>query len=281
MSAKGMMCRAALVFLVLGRLACPPTVRAEGTSPDRKPVVSAIPQGSEVTPPSPNACASKYDQFYRAEPGVYAYWALCESGPQSTDPRLYLAVRFRFRAHCACNGRCPRHSSVAILLITRNATVCFGGKFFAYQLFITNGGIDMAAAKALISSRAWTPVQVAMDYAPTFITPPVGGVYVSTQQLYRTFYIEPFIKTYSDMATRMPILHHRSAVPALATGLKAAKVTAVRYANGFGGIDADCEDWRGGNPCTLELGTKSNSQTVSTDNRLDTFCLSGCFSKPQ
>jgi hypothetical protein len=27
-----------------------------------------------------NACQSNYDQFYGAEPGVYAYWALCESG---------------------------------------------------------------------------------------------------------------------------------------------------------------------------------------------------------
>ncbi|MDT7817209.1 MAG: Concanavalin A-like lectin/glucanase superfamily, partial [Acidobacteriaceae bacterium] len=40
----------------------------------------SIPQDSGFTPPSPNACQSDYDQFYIAEPGVYAYWALCEAG---------------------------------------------------------------------------------------------------------------------------------------------------------------------------------------------------------
>jgi hypothetical protein len=33
-----------------------------------------------LTVPLPNACKSNYDQFYGSEPGVYAYWALCESG---------------------------------------------------------------------------------------------------------------------------------------------------------------------------------------------------------
>ena len=39
-----------------------------------------IPAGTVFTPPPVNACQSKYDQFYLAEPGVYAYWALCEGG---------------------------------------------------------------------------------------------------------------------------------------------------------------------------------------------------------
>jgi hypothetical protein len=30
--------------------------------------------------PPANACQSKYDQFYESEPGVYAFWALCETG---------------------------------------------------------------------------------------------------------------------------------------------------------------------------------------------------------
>lgn len=42
-----------------------------------------IPPDSSFTPPSPNACQSDYDQFYIAEPGVYAYWALCEVGSNS------------------------------------------------------------------------------------------------------------------------------------------------------------------------------------------------------
>ena len=39
-----------------------------------------IPPGSSFAPPPPNACQSNYDQFYIAEPGVYAFWALCETG---------------------------------------------------------------------------------------------------------------------------------------------------------------------------------------------------------
>src|SRR3984885_5658819 len=42
--------------------------------------VLPVPPSSTFTPPPPNACQSKYDQFYIAEPGVYAYWALCEAG---------------------------------------------------------------------------------------------------------------------------------------------------------------------------------------------------------
>jgi hypothetical protein len=46
-----------------------------------------IPPGTIFTPPPANACQSKYDEFYLAEPGVYAYWALCErgSGPSIFD----------------------------------------------------------------------------------------------------------------------------------------------------------------------------------------------------
>jgi hypothetical protein len=41
---------------------------------------SPVPPNSVFTPPAPNACQSKYDQYYEAEPGVYAYWPLCEAG---------------------------------------------------------------------------------------------------------------------------------------------------------------------------------------------------------
>lgn len=44
------------------------------------------PPGSVFTPPPPNACQSSYDQFYIAEPGVYAYWALCEAG---NNPNIF------------------------------------------------------------------------------------------------------------------------------------------------------------------------------------------------
>jgi len=39
-----------------------------------------LPEGSAFDPPQENACESKYDRFYEEEPGVYAYWALCEGG---------------------------------------------------------------------------------------------------------------------------------------------------------------------------------------------------------
>ena len=41
---------------------------------------STIPPNSVFAPPARNQCQSKWDQFYIAEPGVYAYWALCETG---------------------------------------------------------------------------------------------------------------------------------------------------------------------------------------------------------
>jgi hypothetical protein len=47
---------------------------------------SEVPKGTVFTPPPANACQSKYDQFYLAEPGVYAYWALCETG---TSPTIF------------------------------------------------------------------------------------------------------------------------------------------------------------------------------------------------
>ncbi len=45
-----------------------------------------IPPGSAFDLPAQNACQSKYDQFYIAEPGVYAYWALCEQG---SSPNIF------------------------------------------------------------------------------------------------------------------------------------------------------------------------------------------------
>ena len=47
---------------------------------------SEIPVGTVFALPPANACQSKYDRFYLAEPGVYAYWALCELG---TPPSIF------------------------------------------------------------------------------------------------------------------------------------------------------------------------------------------------
>jgi len=47
--------------------------------PARTPPVAA-PTTSKFIPPPENACQSAYDRFYGTEPGVYAYWAMCEAG---------------------------------------------------------------------------------------------------------------------------------------------------------------------------------------------------------
>ena len=52
----------------------------ETDAPISGPNVSVAPPNSVFTPPAPNACQSRYDKFYEAESGVYAYWALCEAG---------------------------------------------------------------------------------------------------------------------------------------------------------------------------------------------------------
>jgi hypothetical protein len=60
-------------FIVLLALSTTSLLRAQAPT-------LPIPPSSIFTPPAPNACQSNYDQFYIAEPGVYAYWALCETG---------------------------------------------------------------------------------------------------------------------------------------------------------------------------------------------------------
>jgi len=41
----------------------------------------------------------------------------------------------------------------------------------------------MSLAKAAISNQAWATEQVAADYNPSFIVPPSGGVYITSQPL--------------------------------------------------------------------------------------------------
>lgn len=357
---------------------------------------SPVPGGSQFAPPPPNTCASQYDRFYGSEPGVYAYWALCEGG---SNPMIHdYTGPFDFDAvHCAWGkgaltggapgpvddnetavsvsagqpglkvaqnlpvnrnagslaawlnsrtlssgsaisvplaiGAIGGHSSVALLITARDGTVCFGGEWqntsspafaseqngsvsfpgsrcgyrpgtwhrvvltwgsgavsiyidgmpahtsrytgaldnavFSYQLFITNSGIDMAAAKASLSNRTWTPAEVAADYHPHWITPPAGGVYVSAEPLGT---IHRDVLGYGDANAN---LASPPPVAALAAGLQAAGVTAVRYANGFGGIDADREDWRGGPPCASIAGAGIDKlTTASSGNTLDAYMSS-------
>lgn len=57
--------------------------RSEETTDSDKD--STTPPGSTFTLPLPNACQSIYDRFYEGEPGVYAYWALCEKSSPSQN----------------------------------------------------------------------------------------------------------------------------------------------------------------------------------------------------
>lgn len=59
---------------------------AQVSDADPKATASEVPEGSTFDPPPENACESKYDRFYEEEPGVYAYWALCEDG---TPEQIY------------------------------------------------------------------------------------------------------------------------------------------------------------------------------------------------
>src|ERR1700722_19206274 len=76
------------LLLILFSILAASSVFAASTAP--------IPPNSSFTPPSPNACQSNYDQFYIAEPGVYAYWSLCERG---SNPAIFdYAGRFDLTA---------------------------------------------------------------------------------------------------------------------------------------------------------------------------------------
>ncbi len=55
---------------------------AAGTAPASSDAFAVNPAGntSPFTPPPANTCQSSYDKFYDTEPGVIAYWAMCEPG---------------------------------------------------------------------------------------------------------------------------------------------------------------------------------------------------------
>lgn len=69
------------------------TAVSDGLSPTSSSSFSVVPllQTSVFNPPPANACQSNYDQFYGSEPGVFAYWALCEKGsnPDGSNPIVY------------------------------------------------------------------------------------------------------------------------------------------------------------------------------------------------
>jgi hypothetical protein len=343
------------------------------------------PPGSVFTPPPPNACQSSYDQFYIAEPGVYAYWALCEAG---SNPNIFdYAGRFDLTPASnawssgpgtiqgGVSGPVPdgetadqvttassfiasqdipvntnqgtlalwanadttdfptnmiyfqpaieqAQSHLSVEAFTPSNSECFTGMFgnssglsfitpaacgytpntwhrvvftwssgtmnlyidgtsvsssaysglldstiFVYRLFPESGdtGKQMTLAKVSISNQAWSASQVAADYNPSFIVPPTGGVYITSQPL---GLIHRDVLGYADANAD---LSTAPLVSALTSGLSSMGVTAVRYANGSSGASADLENWEGGPSCTAKRGSTAPSPNLSTQNTLDNY----------
>ena len=138
---------------------------------------------------------------------------------------------------------------------------------FYYRLFpgCCDTGKSMSLAKVSVSNQAWSAAQVAADFAPVLAPVPVAGVYVSGERLGE---IHRDVLGYGDMNQNIATPAVRTA---LLAGLKKAGVAAVRYGNGYGGFNADLENWQGGVVCTHVPGTTGPARNVATGDSLDNF----------
>jgi hypothetical protein len=138
---------------------------------------------------------------------------------------------------------------------------------YIYQLFPVNNGITADIAKIAISNQAWSTTQVALDYWPTLPALTDGGVHVAYQ------YLGTIHRDVLGFADNNADLSSSTSISALKQGLQAAGVTSVRYANGFGGISADWEDWHAGSTlaCTSTVGKTQSAQNTSSKNNLDNY----------
>jgi hypothetical protein len=138
---------------------------------------------------------------------------------------------------------------------------------FVYRLFPESAdtGRQMSLAKASLSNQAWGTEQVASDYNPSFIVPPSGGVYITSQPL-GTIHrdVLGYADANADLST-VPLVN------ALTTGLSLMGATSVRLANGSSGASADLEDWEGGPSCTLKRGSSIPPPNGSTQDTLDNY----------
>jgi hypothetical protein len=367
----------ACILPILLSFPSPSTCQAQTSTV--KPGAAPLPPDSTLTLPAANACQSRYDQFYESEPGVYAYWALCEAGSPiqaydyvgqfdltiqnqsfgsgvvsgdasgpvndgetaasattasthlenmgmpvnlhqgtiaawvkgdatsyTVDPVFFggikaqssiaigvnVATGFCFQAIYIDSaatrstiqkcGFVPNSwhritvtwtSGVLNLFIDGVAagstryTGALDNTLFYYRLFpgCCDTGKPMSIAKASISNQAWTPAQIQADFSPAFPTIPHGGVIVTAQTLGT---IHKDILGYADQ-------NQDISTPALKTallsGLAAAGVTAVRYADGAGGIGADLQNWRGGLTCTKVKLQTQDAKTTATLDTLDAY----------
>jgi hypothetical protein len=139
---------------------------------------------------------------------------------------------------------------------------------FAYQLFpgccVT--GKQMSLAKALVANEAWNAAQVALDYGPAIAAVPAGGVYVTADPLGT---IHKDVLGYADDNQNISTTALQSS---LNDGLATGGFSSVRYAGGFGGIQADAGDWQHGPvECTQTAGKTDTAQNIATSNNVDTY----------
>ena len=140
-------------------------------------------------------------------------------------------------------------------------------KLFYYRLFpgCCDTGQQMTLAKLSVSNQAWTAAQVCADFVPALPVVPSGGVHVSSQTM---GVIHRDVLGYADNNAN---LSGASLIAPLVRGLKAAGVTAVRYAGGSGGMTADLGNWQSGAFCTTTNGTTADPQNTATNNNLDSY----------
>jgi hypothetical protein len=140
---------------------------------------------------------------------------------------------------------------------------------FFYELFSVQSDTSMALAKVTLANRVWNQEQVDLDIAPEFDEIPRGGVLISNKRL---GVIHGDILGIADDNADLSSL---ARVTALEHGLTKAGVTALRYANGFGGADADRENWRGGRPCPSRpmsaVSANDQPQNLASQNNLDRY----------
>jgi hypothetical protein len=349
-----------------------------GLSPVTSVVFSVTPRsnGSTFSVPVANTCNSVYDIFYESEPGVYAFWPLCEAsgnighdnfglwslasgfgtnssvygglaGPVAdgetasqvsdaqfklenqgmvlnknagtlavwinSDATQYPVAAESFSAVVGSSrvsikianttglcfiGELVNMGSVVTdaqqcgysvgiwhrVVVTWNAgtislyvdgavqqTATYSGSLddtiFYYQLFpgCCSTGKQMTLAKGLVSNQSWTLTQVSSDYSPSFIKPPTGGIYVTTQQLGT---IHKDVLGYAD---NNQDISTSTLLSSLTTGLGAAGMTSIRFAGGFAGIAADGADWQHGPISCTQAGGTVSAQNIATNNNIDTY----------
>jgi hypothetical protein len=151
------------------------------------------------------------------------------------------------------------------------ATASYSGNLdnsvFFYRFFpgCCDTGKQMTMAKALISNQAWSTTQVSSDYAPVLATVPTGGVYVSSVEMGE---IHRNVLGYGDFNQNISTPALRKA---LISGMTAAGLASARYAGGYGGIQADLENWLGGVTCTQTLGSTAAANNVESNDSVDNY----------